>query len=184
MILRVTLASAIMISALCLAAPSRAQMAITTFGATDASLCYDNAANDFSRDFDPCDAALSQAGITPADRYKTLVNRGIIKNRTGDIDSAMDDFNAALDIKSDIGEAYLNRGNSHYLRGRYADALADYKAAISYEVSKPWAAWYNIGLAHEALKDTEQARAAYLKALEINPGFSAAQVKLDKLGPA
>lgn len=182
MYFRVTLASAILMTAFGLAAGAHAQMAITTFGATDALLCYQNAADDFSGDISPCDAALSQGGTSPADRYKTLVNRGIIKNRTGDIASAMDDFNAALAINEKIAEAYLNRGNSHYLSGRYSEALSDYETAISYEVNKPWAAWYNIGLAHEAMKETEKARAAYMKALEINPEFSAAQEKLARLG--
>ena len=45
MYFRVTLASAILMTGFGLAAGAHAQMAITTFGATDASLCYQNAAD-------------------------------------------------------------------------------------------------------------------------------------------
>lgn len=158
-----------------------AQMAVTTFGATDAASCYDNAANDLSRETDPCDQALARGGLTRADRLKTLVNRGIIHNRNGDLKAAVDDFNAALDIDAGVGEAYLNRGNSYYLSGQYDAALADYEAALANDVNKPWAAWYNIGLAYEAKKDKQKAREAYEKALELNPSFTPAQLKLTKL---
>ncbi len=160
---------------------AHAQMSVSTFGATDASMCYENASDDFSRDTDPCDAALSKGALTRADRYKTLVNRGIIRNRNGDIEAAIDDFNAALEIDSGVGEAYLNRGNSYFLSARYDAALADYETALANGVNKPWAAWYNIGLAHEAKNDKVKAREAYAKALDLNPSFSPAQIKLANL---
>lgn len=160
---------------------ARAQMSVSTFGATDAAACYENAANDLSRDADPCDQALAGGTLTRSDRVKTLVNRGIIYNRNGDLQAAIDDFNAALDIDPAIGEAYLNRGNSYYLSSQYDAALADYEAALANDVNKPWAAWYNIGLAYEAKKDKEKARQAYEKALELNPSFTPAQLKLAKL---
>lgn len=160
---------------------AQAQMSVTTFGATDASVCYDNAADDFSRDTAPCDKALSGGAMTRADRYKTLVNRGVIHNRNGDLAAAIDDFDAALEIDSGIGEAYLNRGNSYYLSGQYDAALADYEAALANDVNKPWAAWYNIGLAYEAKKDKEKAREAYEKALALYPEFTQAQSKLSRL---
>jgi tetratricopeptide (TPR) repeat protein len=159
-----------------------AQMAVTTFGATDAASCYENASDDFSRETDPCDQALASGGLTRADRLKTLVNRGIIHNRNGDLQAAVDDFNAALEIDASVGEAYLNRGNSYYLSGQYDSALADYDSALANNVNKPWAAWYNIGLAYEAKKDKQKAREAYEKALELNPSFSPARVKLASLG--
>lgn len=161
---------------------AHAQMSVSTFGATDAAACYENASSDFSRDTDPCDAALKGGALTRADRYKTLVNRGIIYNRNGDVEAAIDDFNAALEIDSGIGEAYLNRGNSYFLSGQYDAALADYETALANGVNKPWAAWYNIGLAHEAKQNKAEARAAYEKALELNPSFALAQLKLASIG--
>jgi tetratricopeptide (TPR) repeat protein len=164
------------------AASAHAQMSITTIGATDAVSCYQNAEDDLSRDTGPCDKALKEGNLTPLDKKKTLVNRGIIHNRNGDIQDAIDDFNTALDIDSSLAEAFLNRGNSYFLSGQHDAALSDYDQALALGLSKPWLAWYNIGLAYEAKKDTAKAREAYQKALDLNPGFTQAQMKLDALG--
>ncbi len=159
--------------------PASAQMSVTTIGATDAAACYNNANDDYSSDTEPCDTALENPGTTRLDRKKTLVNRGIIHNRNGDLGAALEDFNAALEIDGSLGEAYLNRGNSFFLASRYDEALADYERALEANISKPWAAWYNIGLIHDARNDADKAREAYKKALEENPGFTLAQQKLE-----
>jgi tetratricopeptide (TPR) repeat protein len=159
------------------AAPASAQMAVSTFGATDAVLCYEAAASDFGRETEPCDAALRGA-LSPSDRKKTLVNRGIIHNRNGELPAALEDFNEALDIDSGLAEAFLNRGNTYYLNGSNDAAISDYQRSLDLGVNKPWAAWYNIGLAYESKQDRAKAREAYEKALELNPDFSLAQSKL------
>lgn len=162
-----------------LSTPAAAQMSVTTIGATDATSCYENAVNDFSSDTEPCDKALKDPMTTPADKKKTFVNRGIIHNRNGDLTAALADFDAALKMDSALGEAYLNRGNSYFLAAKYAEALADYERALEADVSKPWAAWYNIGLVYDAQNNADKAREAYEKALEENPGFTLAQEKLE-----
>lgn len=164
---------------LALIAPAGAQMSVTTIGATDAASCYENARDDLSRDTEACDRALKDPATSRGDRKKTLVNRGVIYNRNGDLGDALADFNAALEIDGELGEAYLNRGNSYYLASRYDDALADYERALEFEIAKPWAAWYNIGLAYEAKKQPERAREAYQEALSANPDFTQAQQKLE-----
>jgi tetratricopeptide (TPR) repeat protein len=164
-------------------ASAEAQMAVSTFGATDAAQCYENAANDFSSDTDPCDVAL-RGNMSRSDEKKTLVNRGIIHNRNGSLQEAADDFNAALDIDGGLAEAYLNRGNTYFLAGQNDAAIEDYEHALSLGVSKPWAAWYNLGLAYEAKSDKAKAREAYQKALDENPSFAMAKEKLTALGPS
>lgn len=164
---------------LAFAAPAAAQMSVTTIGATDAASCYDNASNDFSSETGPCDQALKDPSTTRGDKKKTLVNRGIIHNRNGDLTAALNDFDAALEIDGSLAEAYLNRGNSYFLAARYLEALGDYERALDANVSKPWAAWYNIGLVYDAQNNADKAREAYEKALEENPGFTLAQEKLE-----
>ncbi len=165
---------------LAVAAPAAAQMSVTTIGATDASACYTNARDDFSRDTGPCTRALGDSATNRGDRKKTLVNRGVILNRAGELNAAIDDFNTALDLDDSLGEAFLNRGNSYYLMRQYDEALADYERSLELEVSKPWAAWYNIGLVHDAQKEPVKAREAYKEALRINPSFSEAKRKLEE----
>ncbi|HXI87283.1 MAG TPA: tetratricopeptide repeat protein [Parvularculaceae bacterium] len=171
---------AIGLAAILGALPAAAQMSITTLGQTDAVACYHAANDNLVRDTADCDRALANA-MSRSDRKKTLVNRGIILNRKGDLQAAIDDFNAALAIDPALGEALVNRGNSYFLGSRLDDALADYQKSLEFGVSKPWAAWYNIGLVHEAKKDKAKARDAYEKALELNPNFDLAKAKLAKL---
>ncbi|WP_425408651.1 tetratricopeptide repeat protein [Hyphococcus sp.] len=161
--------------------PAAAQMSVTTIGATDAGACYQNAATEASNDTAPCDRALNDQSITRLDRKKTFVNRGVIHNRNGDLMAARNDFDEALAIDDMLPEAYLNRGNSYFLAARYFEALADYERALSAGVSKPWVAWYNIGLVYDSQKNTDKARGAYEKALEENPDFTLAEQKLESL---
>ncbi|MHA7873417.1 MAG: tetratricopeptide repeat protein [Hyphococcus sp.] len=154
-------------------------MSITTIGATDAAACYQNANDALSGDTKPCDRALKDSQTTRADRMKTHVNRGIILNRNGALQAAIEDFNAAIAIDSGLAEAYLNRGNSWFLSGRYDQAMTDYEAALDKMVKEPWAAWYNVGLVHDARGDKNAASDAYRKALALNPDFKLARQKLD-----
>jgi tetratricopeptide (TPR) repeat protein len=167
------------IAALLFAAPAGAQMSVTTIGADDAAMCYQRANDDMATDTEPCARALRDSSTTRRDRMKTLVNRGIIHNRNGALTQAFADFDAALEIDSDLAEAYLNRGNSWFLTGEYEHALRDYEHALALDVAKPWAAWYNIGLVHDARKDSDKAREAYQKALELNSDFTLARQKLE-----
>ncbi len=160
------------------ALPTNAQMSVSTLGATDAAACYRNANDQFSHDTEPCDRALRDRTTTREDRLKTYVNRGIINNRIGALQTAVDDFNAALEIDDTSAEAFLNRGNSWFRAGQYGDALADYEHALHLDVNKPWAAWYNIGLVHDAQGDNEKALQAYQAALELNPDFALAANKI------
>ncbi len=169
-----------MISGIALTANATAQMSVTTFGATDAAACYENANSAFSSDTDPCDTAIKDPALTRGDQMKTYVNRGIIHNRNLDLEAAIDDFNAALEIDDELAEAYLNRGNSYFLTGRFDDALEEYEAALANDISKPWAAWYNIGLIYDAKKEPAKAREAYAKALALKPDFVLAQQKLER----
>jgi len=162
-----------------LSATAFAQLSVTTIGANDAAQCFQNANNSFSRDTSPCDKALRDFGTTRGDAMKTHVNRGIIHNRNNDVQAAIDDFNAALEIDASSAEAYLNRGNSYFRAGMHDRALGEYERALELDVVKPWAAWYNIGLVYDAKKQPGKAREAYEQALALNPGFTLAQLKLD-----
>ena len=160
--------------------PAAAQSTVTAFGSTDASLCYENAENALSRDLAPCERALRDRTAPRDDRMKTYVNRGIIHNRNGDAQAAIDDFNAALAIDPNLPEAYLNRGNSYFLTGLHDDALTDYERALALDVKEPWSAHYNIGLVYDVKKQPDKAREAYQKAVELKPDFINAQRKLEE----
>lgn len=169
---------AVMIAAMAAVSPAGAQMSVSTFGATDAQGCYEDAQSETAISASRCDDALRGEALTKRDRIATLVNRGIIQNRAGRLDEALADFNAALEQDPALGEAWLNRGNAQFLLGNYDLAIADYEKSLDTDLSKPWVAWYNIGLAREALKDARGARTAFERALDVNPDFGLAKEKL------
>lgn len=155
-----------------------AQLSVTTIGATDAAQCFRNAMSTFTNDEDPCDKALRDGGTRRADKMRTYVNRGIIRNRVSDLSGAIDDFNAALAIDAELAEAFLNRGNSYFLGQSLDAALSDYQRSLDLKISEPWSAWYNIGLVYEAKKDHDAAQEAFLMSLAAKPDFVLAQNKL------
>jgi tetratricopeptide (TPR) repeat protein len=167
-----------LISLVAMLGAAQAQMSVSTFGATDARLCYEQAAEAVVASTENCDEALRETGMTKRDRMATLVNRGIILNRTGRYDDALADFGAALDRDSTLAEAYLNRGNTYFLMRRFDDAIADYETSLDNNLGKAHVAWYNIGLAYEAKKDAVKAREAFRTSLSIAPDFAPAQAKL------
>ena len=157
---------------------AQAQTAVTTLGATNARQCFQNSAFEGSFDIGPCDAALKGENLTRSDRWKTLVNRGIILNRNGDLNAALDDFNTVIGENAEFAEAYLNRGNVWFLAGKLEQAFEDYHLALELDISEPWSAWYNIGLVHDARKDLEAGQIAYKKSLAAKPDFQPALLKL------
>ena len=79
------------------------------------------------------------------------------------------------DLRDALGHVYHNRA-------RYAEALAQYAAAI--EIDPQFAAaHFDSGLAYLALGQREQARAAFQAALRLAPQCAECREQLDALGP-
>lgn len=159
---------------------SQAQISVTTIGANDAVLCSQNAF-DTSSDLDPCNKALRKGNLSKLDKARTLVNRGVIFNFRFEPQNAIDDFDAALEIDPNIGEAYANRGSSYFLGGLYDRALNDYNRALELDANMAWATWYNIGLLYLETKQPEDARSAFRKSLSLKPDFAPALNKVSNL---
>ena len=64
-----------------------------------------------------CEEALTQEVLRPRDRAATLVNRGILKTLLPDSDGALSDYNAAILLMPNLGDAYINRGLLYLQRG-------------------------------------------------------------------
>lgn len=158
-----------------------AQLGISTFGATDAEACYRAASDNFSTRIVDCDEALRDVSqLSKRDVANTHVNRGIILNRAERPQKAIIDFNKALSISPGIAEAFLNRGNSFFLMSRFDDALSDYQRALDLGINKSHAAWYNIGLAYEAMKMPDKAEDAFRQSEASFPNYGPATEKLKK----
>lgn len=125
-----------------------------------------------------CNQALRDEALSPRDRAATYVNRGVLRLRTRSFDRAIDDFDAALHINPNLGEALVNRGAARIGQHRYADALRDLERGADLGASEPEKAWYNRGLAHEGLGDLTSAWRAYTRASELKPDWDAPKREL------
>ena len=103
--------------------------------------------------------------------YWEYNERGHIYGIQGDCTRAILDYNEALKLNPQYGQAYNNRGAAYRLQGDYTRAILDYNEAIKID-PKYASAYYNRGLAHiiedSPKRDVEQAKKDYLKAVELN----------------
>ncbi|MDB5446052.1 MAG: hypothetical protein JWQ97_1369 [Phenylobacterium sp.] len=125
-----------------------------------------------------CTQALQTEALTGRDMAATLVNRGIMRMHRTTMDEARRDFDMAIRIKPDLGEAYANRGAADLAQHRASDGLADLDRAIALGMEELEKAYFNRGLAHEALDDLKAAYFDYRKALELAPTWDAPKKEL------
>ena len=98
-------------------------------------------------------------------------NRGVIYKDLGNYRQAIEDFNKAIEIKSDNAVAYYNRGNVYTDLGNYRQAIAELNRAI--EINPGYAeAYSNRGNAYGGLGNYKQAIEDYDRAIEIKPGYT------------
>ncbi len=127
-----------------------------------------------------CTRALEDEAMSRNDRAATLNNRGIVRMRGGDIKTALDDFDRALRLREDLGDAWLNRGAALIRDGQYALAIEALDKAVAVGSVRPEAAHFNRAMAREQLGDTTGAYFDLLESLEINPDFKDAQEELKR----
>lgn len=95
-------------------------------------------------------------------------HRGYIYNNKGEYDQAIDDFNRALSLNSELVEAYYNRGSAYFNKKDYDRAISDYTRAISLlpeyvmSINARGMAYLNIGEYNRAIAD-------FTDALNIDP---------------
>ncbi len=176
--LKIWMATGAAVLALATAGQSRA--AVTVIGGGMAQACSDAAVggeNDLKFQ-DVCTQALDTEFLNSRDRAGTYVNRGVLRLRRGSYAEATSDFNQAVRLKPDMGEAYVNRAAASIGQRRYADGLPDINKGLELGVHEPAKAYYNRALAYEGLDDAKSAYFDYQKALEINPEWDAPRQQL------
>lgn len=132
-------------------------------------------------DLEACDRAIRDAGLSKEYLVATYVNRGIIHAAKGDLPSAAKDYNTALSMSNDTGEAYLNRGNLWFTVQKFPQALKDYDKALKYGIKEPHVAYLNRGIVLEKLGDKQAAEQSYLSALQSVSDWPPAQQRLNRL---
>jgi len=102
-----------------------------------------------------------------------LVNRGIEKVKSGDLDGAIADFDRAIQVNSKDDSPYYNRAQAKRLKKDAAGAIADYTRAIELGSTNP-AAYNNRGNARAENNDRDGAIADFTRAIELKPDYARA----------
>lgn len=177
-------AIALAAAVLAFGAAGAAAAAVTVIGGGLASQCSDAAVNGETdyRFEQLCTLALEGELLGHRDRAGTFVNRGIIKLRRKEYESAIRDFNLGIMAFPDLGEAYVNRGAASIGARRFSQAVADLNKALELGVAEPQKAYYDRGLAHESLDDVVAAQLDFQKALELAPDWTLVKTRLRRYG--
>ena len=100
-------------------------------------------------------------------------NRGVVYAGKGDFKRAIEDFDAAIDIKPTLADAYTNRGSAHNSLGNYREAIGDFDSAIKINPGDA-EAYNNRGAAYGKLGKFTFATVDFDKAIELNPKYAEA----------
>jgi tetratricopeptide (TPR) repeat protein len=159
-----------------------AQSAVTVLGNGLARSCFNSAefGGNPNEGIATCSEALSEAALTVRDRAATYVNRGILYSRIDQAQTALIDYDKGISMDPNLGEAYVDRGAALIALARYDEALQDIDKGIAAGANRLQIAYYDRGLAHEALGNVRAAYEDYKKAAEIEPGFELATSQLTR----
>lgn len=179
---RIVVATAALASLTLVGTAQTASAAALVLGAGLATVCSKAAIAGRSdpKSIETCTIALETQAMGPRDRAGTFVNRGVLKLRRRSYDESRSDFAAALRLKPDLGEAYVNWGASLIAQARYGEGLSEIDRGLALGVDEPAKAWFNRAIALEGLDDPKAAYLAYQKAAELAPDWKEPQVQLTR----
>lgn len=127
-----------------------------------------------------CTRAIREETMTRSNRAATHVNRGVLRMRNGDYNSAIEDYSEAIRLQPELGAAYLNHGAALIYQKEFAAAIAPLDKAIELESSDLFAAYYNRAIAREHSGDVNGAYQDFLKSLELKPDWDLAKYQLQR----
>lgn len=173
--------SASLFAAALLTAPASAQTAV--YGESPAAACFRDAVAQRSdrAALRNCDEALTSPSLSRRDRAATRSNRGIVQLHRGLLHEALADFDAAEELGlNDQGALGVNRSSAYLRLGRNEEARRHAELAIAADNRHAAYAWYNRGVALEALGEAAAAYESYTRALELRPDWALPARELER----
>jgi tetratricopeptide (TPR) repeat protein len=160
------------VAALALAATS-GHAAVTVLGDTSAEQCSKAAFHEEADDSSLrlCNEALADGFLDRRDLAGTYINRGVMQMIRHDYDAARSDFQHAIEVDADIGEAWVNRGAVNIIEKRFKDGISDIDKGLSLGTEEPAKAYYNRAVAYEGIDDEKSAYLDYQQALTLEPNW-------------
>jgi tetratricopeptide (TPR) repeat protein len=131
-----------------------------------------------------CDIALEHetSGVDPAISH---VNRGIVRAARGDLEGALEDYQAAALSQPDLSEAHVNAARTYATLGQWRESESAFNRAIAL-VSETDAVdtlrvlHFDRAIAREELGDYAGAFEDYSRAAELGPEWEAPRLELER----
>jgi tetratricopeptide (TPR) repeat protein len=158
-----------------LALPLYASNAATiTLGGPFSQLCYEAALSGDDRDssLEDCTRSLNEEPMGHTDRAATYVNRGILRMIRGNDAAADADFDAALALRHELPDAWLNKGFLRIREGNGREALPLLQEGISRNPQNVALAIFARGVAYEQMGEFNSAYKDLKRAHELQPHWS------------
>lgn len=162
-------------------AAGSAAAGVTVLGKGNARACFEAAeGRDYSdMTLAKCSEALGEE-LSQYDRVATLVNRGIVKMGLKDLDGAVADYEKALTMRQDLGEAYVNLGIAYMFQQKDRDAERALTRGLELRPSKAHVGYYTRGVVYELMGDVRSAYYDYRRAAELAPAWDEPKAQLQR----
>jgi tetratricopeptide (TPR) repeat protein len=85
--------------------------------------------------------------------------------------SARGDFERAIQVDAELGEAWINRGAVDIIDHQFQDGITDITKGLGLGTMEPAKAYYNRAVAYEGVDDEKSAYLDYQQALTLQPGW-------------
>ncbi len=114
---------------------------------------------------------------TPAEFYSKRADASLAK---GEVDSAIADYDKALEIQADDPTLYVSRGKALFTKKSFDRSVKDYDKAIEL-APKTAVAFLNRGASHEKLGDVKKALSDYKSAADLDASNAVAKAEVKRI---
>ncbi len=129
-----------------------------------------------------CTVALDKGLFeTPEERSRGLFKRGTAQIETGAYADAVADFDEAIRLRPEYGEAFHNRGVAKWRMGELEGALADFDESVALGQVELWRAYKVRGDLKAEMGQLDEALADYKRSLAIRPDWDYARKALRRV---
>jgi tetratricopeptide (TPR) repeat protein len=138
----------------------------------DSTICKDQGLP-ARRRLDACTAAMKAGRLSDAILADLYVARGTVYRELGNLESAIADYDHAVDLNPSGLLGYLARGNANRIRKKYDEAISDYRQAAKLDpkVGGPYVGMGNVYLEQG---EPDLAIAKYAEAIRLEPKYAVA----------
>lgn len=105
--------------------------------------------------------------------FYAYLSRGRLFKDQGSYNTAIEDYNHAIQLRPDFSDAHIYRGVAYLEYGNYSEAILSFAEAIKID-SKSGDGYYFRGMAHIGMKDYEAAVNDFNTVIQLSPSSSIA----------